>query len=306
MLDTVRLKHYFLQPFGKDDLRRRGAIPLPRRNLNSSYILRPCADESTLPPITIYQDPRGKTHVEIELSIPKLLFRHNAKLPNQEELCACLNQLTNYVSSHIGRPFTAMNAAVSRVDYTRDIFIGNSGVITELRRLRGRRLARCTRQTFEDTTIYFTSKAKTFQVRIYSKLDEVIAHSPLNEMALIEAAGILRFEICLKNRRTVVQRTKHLHPASLNADGLLTQSTSDQMFDDLFHSLDWQPGGSECIGTIDSIMQVYPGTTGLALLGYLQAIEHYGGSPVRLALLGIRKATYYRNKRRLKDCGIII
>ncbi|MFM9903625.1 MAG: phage/plasmid replication protein [Pyrinomonadaceae bacterium] len=305
MFDSTRFKHYSLRSFDYRELRERGAITVGGR-FGPAYILPPPVDNIALPRISIYRDYSARTHIEARVSLPNLLFGHNASLPEPDDVYTGLQCMSDYISERTGRYFDAFTAIVTQIDYCTDIHVGEENLMSELKKLASRRLSRCIRQFFENTTLYFTSKSRKYQVRIYSKLDEVLANRPSNSHAIEAARGNLRFEICLRDKRTVVQRTKRLHPRAFTAAEMFTQDLSDRIFQDLFQRLTWAPALPDQVNPLELILKKYRSNHGLALFGFVQAINHYGADPTRLSLLGISRSTYYRNQRQLKECGITI
>ncbi len=116
MLDTVQIKHFF-QSLACDDFQRRWHYLSKARN--PAWTLNAKGSE-TLPNLTIVFTPNGIWHLSAEVSLPKMLFGHNTRLPNQAEVIEGLQIVSKYVEANSGLHFDANTATVSRVDFAKD------------------------------------------------------------------------------------------------------------------------------------------------------------------------------------------
>ena len=113
-------------------------------------------DSETLPSLTMIQTPNGIWHLSAEASLPKTLFGHNARLPNQSEVLEGLEMISEYVEANSGLHFDAKTATVSRVDFAKD-FLLSEAKISQLIKSYPIRLCEERKNCF--TTIrHFTSK----------------------------------------------------------------------------------------------------------------------------------------------------
>jgi hypothetical protein len=119
MLDTVQIKHFF-QSLICDDFRKTWHYLSKARNPTWT---RNEQGSKTLPKLTMISTPNGIWHLSAEVSLPKMLFGHNARLPNQAEVSEGLQMISEYVEANSGLPFDARTAIVSRVDFAKDFHL---------------------------------------------------------------------------------------------------------------------------------------------------------------------------------------
>jgi len=125
MLDTVGIKHFYQSLMCDEFLRCWHYLSNKR---NPTWTLNAKGSE-TLPKLTMIQTPNGIRHLSAEVSLPKMLFGHNARLPNQAEVIEGLQMISNYVESKSGLSFDIPTATVSLIHYTKDICLGEPEVL---------------------------------------------------------------------------------------------------------------------------------------------------------------------------------
>ncbi len=185
MLDTVGTKHFY-QSLIRDDFLRRWRYLSNKRNqiwtLNAK-------GSKTLPNLTMIQTPNGIWHLSAMVSLPKMLFGHNARLPKQAEVFEGLQIMSEYVEANSGLSFDASTATVSLIHFAEDVCLPQAEILTLIRRMSEKTLPPMKKNLYEDSTLYFTSEARTKQVRIYSKLKEVLDKKRATVEAIENARG---------------------------------------------------------------------------------------------------------------------
>lgn len=136
MLDTVGIKHY-LRTLACEKFRRKWSYLSRQRN--PTWILNAKGAE-TLPNLTIKQTPNGIYHLSAQVSLPKLLFGHNARLPNQTEVNHGLQLMAEYTAEQSGLPFDAPTATVYLIHYAYDVHLTEPGVRQMIEKLAKRKL----------------------------------------------------------------------------------------------------------------------------------------------------------------------
>jgi len=93
-----------------DDFKKR--FQFLSRARNPTWILN-AKGKKTLPNLTIIQPPNGISHLSAQISLPKMLFGHNARLPNQAETLQGLKQIAEYFEEQSGLPFDTATLLLS-------------------------------------------------------------------------------------------------------------------------------------------------------------------------------------------------
>jgi hypothetical protein len=163
MLDSVQIKT-FLSRLDCDDFQKRWQYLSKARN--PTWTLNARGSE-ILPNLTMILTPNRIWHLSAEVSLPKMLFGHNARLPNQVEVFEGLETISEYVEATSGFRFDAKTATVSRVDFAKDFLLSEAAIFQLIKKLSDKILPRMDKLLYNDSTLYF--KAKTRQIRIYGK-----------------------------------------------------------------------------------------------------------------------------------------
>jgi hypothetical protein len=297
MLDTVQVKHFFSTPVSEEYLRGIGAKEVRGRK-NRTFVLNPEKNEP-LPRITFVFTPDGVMHLQGECSIPKLLFGHNARLPNRSEAWEGVQCMCDYVEARTGLPFDADTATASVVHYAKDIQIGESAVLPTIRRLSQHRLTRYVPVLYNNSTLYFNSlgKQRASQIRIYSKFVEVRAKKrPLPEES--EAAeGNLRIEYCLLRSRKIDAVVKALQLPDKTAKTLLNGDVSETLISTLLDDLGFDDCLTPTRSNLERLLDTEPRTKAYQHNSFLEAIEIFGENYYLDPRHGISKCTYDRYVR---------
>ena len=295
MLDTIGVKH-FIQNLPSDDFKRN--FRFLSRSKNPTWVFNSKTAE-TLPNLTIVQTPNGIHHFSAQVSLPKMIFGHNARLPNQSEVNRGLKLIAEYAEEMSGLPFDAETAVVSLVHYAYDIDLTESGVWRMIEKLSKRRLKPLRKNFYEDSTIYFTSKGKTKQIRIYPKLQEVLKDEAAPAEAIKFADGRLRLESCLLQKSAIDSLIKKYGLPDSRATTLLAENISDLVTANLLDSLDFFNLLGEEKNDFEILRQCFTTKRAISLFGFREAIRHYGEGFYKDSRHGISKSVYFRN---LSDC----
>jgi hypothetical protein len=93
MLDTVQTKHYY-QTLTCDDFQRDWQYLSNARN--PTWIFN-AKGSDTLPNLTMVFTPNGIWHLSAQVSLPKMMFGHNARLPYQDVVNQGLQKKAGYL-----------------------------------------------------------------------------------------------------------------------------------------------------------------------------------------------------------------
>jgi hypothetical protein len=152
----------------------------------------------------------GFWHLQVTVSLPKMLFGNNVRMVTDDEVREALAMITGLVSSFMNMDFDAFTAVVRRVDYCYNFRVGAVNVRRYLKAIAGANFPRRTRRTHE-ASVYFESGAKSKRGRkwkscstkFYDKNAEVRGHTlsgTVQEEDLLAAAGVLRVESSFLSR----------------------------------------------------------------------------------------------------------
>lgn len=300
MLDTVQVKHFFPKPISEEELRRLGAKALPNR-WPRTFVLNPEENEP-LPRITFFFPPDGIMHVSAECSIPRSLFEHNARLPNQAEVNEGLQCLCDFVEARTGLPFDPETATVSLVHFARDFQLGEPEAFAAIDRLSRIRMKGLNKLVFNDTTIYFHNKSR--EIRIYPKLQEVNAKGRATPEAIDAARGNLRFEYCLLNKYGIDSHAKRLGLSDSKARNFLTEGVSVSIMSKLLKELDFPNMITNSESNLVILKKHFSGRKAMTLNGFLATVDQYGERFFKDQTHSFKKAAYYRAANDCKKAGV--
>jgi hypothetical protein len=270
MIDTVSIKHFFPKPLADDELRERGARLLQGRRHKTWALNSEESDGS--PRITVTFPPAPVMHVSAEFSVPKLLFGHNARLPNSREVAASLITAERYVEERIGLRFAAATATVSQVDYAADLDVGEDEANKATYELYNRSLPRFRRMLFEGT-LYF--KSKTVTIRFYSKLGEVVSKAGACPEAIRHARGKLRAEYSVKGRG-VSSLAKRRGLPDKSVTQLLRESVSDAVLAETLEKLSYTTPEQVVFHPLEKLLSMYSVDKACGLFGFLEMVKTRG------------------------------
>jgi hypothetical protein len=293
MLDTVQIKHFF-QSLNCDDFQRHWHYLSKARN--PTWTLNAKGSE-TLPNLTMIFTPNGIWHLSAEVSLPKILFRHNARLPNQVEVFEGLQMISEYVEANSGLHFDAKTATVSRVDFAKDFPLSEAKVFQVIKKLSDKILPRMDKLLYNDSTLYF--KAKTRQIRIYGKFREVLSRKYAKPEYIKIAKGILRFEHCLLKNYAVDLIVKELSLPDKTTHSLLTQDVSDFVMSKVLESLNFYELITSDKTNLESLLEHFQTRKAMNLCGFLEMLKLRGELFYKDETLGFSKDSYFRDA---KDC----
>ncbi len=293
MLDTVQIKHFF-QSLACDDFQRHWHYLSKARN--PAWTLNAKGSE-TLPNLTMIFTPNGIWHLSAEVSLPKMLFGHNARLPNQAEVIEGLQIVSEYVEANSGLHFDANTATVSRVDFAKDFPLSEADVFQLIKKLSDKILPRMDKLFYNDSTLYF--KAKTRQIRIYGKFREVLARKYTKPENVKTARGILRFEHCLLRNYAIDSIVEKLSLPDKTTHSLLTQDVSDFVMSEVLESLNFNELLTNDKTNLENLLAYFQTRKAMNLCGFLEMLKLRGEHFYKDETLDFSKDSYFRDA---KDC----
>jgi len=295
MLDTVQIKHFF-RSLVCDDFQSRWRYLSKARN--PTWTLNAKGSEN-LPNLTIINTPNDIWHLSAEVSLPKMLFGHNARLPNQAEVFQGLQMIGEYVEAESNLPFDVSTATVSLIHYAKDICLGESDVWKMIKILAAKRLPPLRKNFYEDATLYFTSKARTKQIRIYPKLKEVLDRKHATPEAIAHAQGVLRLELCLVKPDSMDSLVKRLRLPDKTTSSMLTEEISDSAIGEVLDKLNFFESLSNEKTNLELLREQFPTRKAMNLCGFLEMVNERGEGFYKDESLGFSKDAYFRDAR---DC----
>lgn len=296
MYDTVGLKHYW-RKLPNEDFKNRWK----KLQKNFPTWIYNHKGKGTLPNLTIFQTPDGFYHSELRVSLPNMLFGHNAKLPTQTEADEGLRFACQYAEEISGLPFSLDTAIIFLVHYAYDAKMLESAVWRMIAELSKKKFPPLRKQFFDDETIYFTSKAKVraMQLRIYSKLNEMLSKGKATPEALSYAEGTLRFELALLEMSAITALAKRLDFPERTAKYLLTEGVSRFVLNEVLEKLNYYELLDNSETELDILRKHFPTKKAILLSGFRQMQEEHGDQFYKDARHGISKDVFYAMQR---DC----
>lgn len=255
------------------------------------------------PRLTISKGYSGVWNVYAEVSPSAWINGSNIDLMNESDFLVSLELLTEYVSDLSGYRFDTMEARVSRVDFTRNFYVGESAVLPIIKKYSHFNLPRYLPRPYP-TSIYFetTGKHKNKIYKLYSKYDERLGKSK-NPIELESSEGIIRLEIQHK-KAAVNNLAKSLKLGSNKARVVLTEITAMQAIDDAMKRLRFSDLFNAESQSIKTLIKAYNGTTAMNLIGLLY-LESKFGDVSTISDLNISAKTVKRYRDKCHKVGVL-
>ena len=289
MIDTIVIKNY-LSYLENDDFKNHWL------KLESNKWVFNQKKIENKPKLTLYCDPIGIWHLSADVSLPKFLFGHNARLPNEAEVFEGLVKIGKYVESKSSLDFDPFSARVWRVDFTKDFLFSESRISELIYKLSKKNLSRMDKLFYNDSTLYF--KAKTKEIRIYPKYREVLSDKTNPAEAFEMAKGKLRFEVKLQ-KYSLNQFVKKNCLPDKTADILLRNKVSNSVISEGLEKVDFCHILTNEKTTLDILLEDFPLKRAKDLYFFLGMYRERGENFYKDKSLGISKSGYNRN---VKDC----
>lgn len=306
MIDTVKIKRAYRTCISHSDLiGHHGAVYLPNRRVPTYALNGPL--KSAHPRITVIQTPNGLTHVSAEFSVPRVLFGHNAILPSEADCVRTLEMVREFVEKRLPLSFDLSKLALTKVDFTKDIDLGEPGAYAMLMRLFQIDVPRFKSDLFGKSTLYLTRGNKRF-IRIYPKLKEVLDKKE-SEAARMAARGKLRIESCYHSKRMVVSFGKSVGLETAAPLGILRKEIADQAFSSPvfpFCLEDSLPPDAEQEPIFEKLLEKHSPRTAIDLYGFIALTKSLGPRFYLDERYGISKDAYYRRRKACRNAGIMI
>jgi len=297
MLDTLGIKHLF-RTLPCEDFKENWRSIKKGRKFAVTWIYNHKGEE-TLPNLTIYQTPDNIYHFEAMVCLPKMLFGHNARLPEQDEVDFGLKLIADYAEKMSGLPFDAETAIVYLIHYTHDYPLTEPTVWEMIGKLAKRRFVGWHKRFEEDATLYFNRLSKTRRIRIYPKLQQILADADAMPEAIRYANGKLRFEDCYLKKPAIDSLVKRLSLPDNTARSLLTEDVSNFVISELLEMMNFRDLLNFQKSDLTRLKEVYKSKKAANLRGFLQLIYEYGADFWRDAEHGYTKDAY---DRLIREC----
>jgi len=255
--------------------------------------------------LTVHQKGyAGKDWLMAQASLPKIVYGHNATLPNEQQARDAASWLCGYVSSVTGLIFTLEDVKAFRIDYTRDYDIQEDRAHAIALGLLPQDLPNFTRTMRCNDSVWFESQrdGQTIkEIAIYPKFTWASDnHEPQD---VIDASrGKLRLEVRLmrKGLNSIKGANKPLdYLSQAISDTLLNEAATmldlqriiDARNFDFHHRLIVHACGQRSLGK-------------LGLPTFIELVERYGPDFYRMPDFHYPKSTYHKRKNELERLGI--
>jgi len=299
MLDTVGTKHFY--QLICDGFLRHWHYLSNRRN--PTWTLN-AKGSKTLPNLTMIQTPNGIWHLSAQVSLPKMLFGHNARLPNQAEVFEGLQMISEYVEANSGLSFDALAATVSLIHFAEDVCLPQAEILRLIRRLSEKTMPPMKKNLYEDSTLYFTSEARTKQIRIYSKLKEVLDNKRATDEAIEQSRGKLRFESCFLKKYAIDSLIKRLGLPDRTTQSLLTEDISNFVLSELLEKLNFYELLSDDKSNLEILLERFSTRKAMNLDGFLNMVNLHGENFYKDKKHPFSKDSYYQSARECRKAKV--
>lgn len=300
MLDTVGIKHFY-RSLACEDFKKNWKKLSGRKN--PTWTLN-AKGSKTLPNLTILNTPNSIWHLSAMVSLPKMLFGHNARLPNQSEVESGLQMVGKYIEEESGLPFDIPTATVSSIHFAYDVHLTESEVLPTIYQLSEKTMKYPEKLLYNDLTLYFQTKNKTRIVRIYSKLHEVLSRKKPNAEAVESARGVLRFEYCYLKSDVISSFVKRRSLPDKTVSSLLNEDVSMSAISEVFDELNFFEMLSNEKSNLEILREHFPLRKAMNLCGFLESVNQYGENFHKIESLGFSKDSYYGDARNCRKAKV--
>jgi hypothetical protein len=299
MLDSITLKHFYWIPPDKETLSSWQRVLTRQRQ---KYVFN--EESGRMPKLTLLQTNEGLWHLSAAVSLPKMLQGHNSLLPEDVEVRKGLEMVSQYVQSCSNLPFDPASASVASIDYAHDLRLTEAQLGELIERLARRTLGAMDKAFVNDQSLYFTSKRRTRQFRIYRKFAEVRNKARQNIEALNLARGSLRFEHCLRDLDTIKAFMKRNAFSHRTVDELVNCEASNLAIMEIFDALQVADLLNNNSSDLEKLLQLYPANKAMTNLGFLEMKRLYGQDFYKDEHLGYSHDSYKRRSRECRLAGV--
>lgn len=307
MFDTVASKHCIAYPPNEMDLRSLDwQVFYDKRTGNLAGFSQNEKENGITPRLTIAQTPKKEWFIKAEASLPKLLRGMNIPLIEDNEIEGCFCLISELVEVQSGFRFEAHNAPLCRVDFARDINVGESAIMQIIDNIGRVQIPRYNRIRYCDSGVEFVTKGRkpNKRIKVYHKLAEVIERNGSNEEQQM-AHGILRVEIQLRTS-AINGLVEKLRLPNRQAQYVLTREVSDHVLKDALEKVQFNSIKLEAKQTIQKLHARFDINRTKSLLGFLELKELYGEDFYKLPYLKCSRRTYFRDLADCRRAGVLV
>lgn len=306
MIDTVAIKHHMARPPTEEDLYSLGWQPrYSKRDGTICAFIYNAPKGSTEPRLTLSLNPKMQWYLKAEASLPKLLRGANVPLPDESEIENSLRLLSAVVERCSGRKFELHTALVCRVDFTKDIYIGENSIMQMIARFAHVQIPRYDRTQHNDTSVVFTPKGKSNSKRIsvYNKLAEVMQRNG-SEGEQYNARGILRLEVGLRTKAISYLAGK-LNLPSRETQHILTREVADYVLQDVLQQLQFDAIDLDTNEVIEKLIAHFNVSRAKSLLGFIELRKQFGEELYKNQEIRFPHRTYFRDLADCRKAGVL-
>jgi len=293
--DTVELKKGF-KPLGSDYWFGVGFVQTSRgRFVRNDAMMN----------LTVYPNSYGcKDWVLVQASLPKIVFGHNAILPNEVQAREAATTLCEIVSEKTGLVFPVNEVKANRIDYTRDYLIQEERADEIASSLLSTKALNQSRTIRTKNTVYFVKESGggiTKEVVIYPKFEWAIESNQPEEV-LEASRSKLRLEVRLRKKGL-----KGIKGASKPFD-YISQLVSESVLNEVSTLLDLERISKARRMDFQEELIVYAcGQKTLSRYGlpmFIELVKRHGEKFWEDPDFYYPKSTYYKNRRSLQELNI--
>jgi hypothetical protein len=234
-----------------------------------------------------------------EVSLPKFYFGNNVESLNDSQLQTALVDVGAYIEDKAQAAFDVPTAFVGRVDFCHNFKLESESEVKKyIRSFQQVRLPRYDTQAVNDSTV--TLYAKSRQVCIYSKFDEVGQDKDLPKSLLASSKGILRIEPRYLKSSSVSALAKRLG-TTRTVENLLRSDVSGTVMQSELKRIGADKPILSSVSLHRQLVELFGINKAVKYAGFLEMRNEQGEDFVKVH---ISKPTYQRIKKELSDAGL--
>ncbi len=258
-----------------------------------------------MPRLTLSENINRQWYLSAEVSIPEWLFGTNTKLPNQTDIFAFLEKLSDYVLKKTQIGFDAFTAKVRRVDFTKDLAIGRTKIIPTIKKLYEVHPPRFRRVIYDEQTVEFCSrgKKKGLAIKVYDKLSEMRSNKKKIENPSY-LRNLLRLEASYRSSYYIEKIKKENELPNMSAAVILTIDVAEQEIFIAEEVISFENQIPPGVSSLDVLIANYGAKHAAILSGFMMLIKEYGYNFYEFSVLDYPPRTYRKHLSECKKAGI--
>lgn len=254
-------------------------------------------------------NPKMQWFIKAEASLPKMLRGVNIPLLCESEVEESFHFLSAYVEKWSDIEFDAHTSLVCRVDFAKDIHVGENAIVPMMNNLARVQIPRYDRTPYNDESVVFTPKGESGRkknskrISVYNKLAEVMRRNGSEEEQR-NAKDMIRVEVGLKTK-AISYLTRRLKLPGREAQYVLTREVSDFVLQDALQKFQFDAIDSDTNEAIEKLISEFGVSRARSLIGFIELRKQFGEDLHKYQAWHYPPRTYFRDLADCRKAGVL-